>query len=132
MEKITTKYAGDMLFETKVGNHTIQIDVPESMGGSDRAPTPPQFLVASLGGCIAAYLANYCNQIGLDPTGLTVEVEFEKVPDPTRLTDIKVHAHLPNADISRREKALLRVAEHCPVDITMTNFDGPELKITGK
>ncbi len=64
MSTISTTYRGGMLFETQLGRHAILIDVPSSMGGSDRAPTPPEFFVASLGSCIAAFVAQYCERNG--------------------------------------------------------------------
>ena len=47
MAKITTYYKGDMLFESKLGNHSVIIDVPAGMGGQDRGPTPPELFIAS-------------------------------------------------------------------------------------
>jgi uncharacterized OsmC-like protein len=134
MATITTSYKGDMLFETEIGKHKILVDVPEAMGGKDRGPMPPQFFVASLGSCVAALVADYCNRVGLDADGMTVDVSFEKVADPTRLVDLKVTINLPNADISGREKALRRVAEHCPVHETICcmSADQVEMEISGK
>lgn len=129
MGKITTYYKGDMLFESKLGNHSVTIDVPAEMGGSDRAPTPPEFFVASLGACVAAFVARYCTDHGIDTTDMSVDVTFDKVPDPTRLTNMKVLVHMPHADCGNREKALLRVAEHCPVHETMETLEGVEIKI---
>jgi putative redox protein len=132
MAKITTDYKGDMLFESKIGNHSLVIDVPASMGGTDRGPTPPQVFVASLGSCIAAFVANYCNNVGLDTTGLTVDVSFDKVEDPTRLANVKVDVNLPNADTKGREKAILRVAGHCPVHETICTLEDVDIVIKGK
>jgi len=119
MATVTTTYVGDMLFETELGNHTVTIDVPASMGGSDRAPTPPEYFVASLGSCVAAFVANYCKQHGIDSTGLAVDVSFDKVENPTRLTNIGVKVRLPRAECGKRRDALMRVAEHCPVHETI-------------
>ena len=132
MAKITTFYKGDMLFESKIGNHSLVIDVPDSMGGTDRGPTPPQVFVASLGSCIAAFVANYCNNVNLDTTGLTVDVSFDKVEDPTRLANVKVDVNLPNAETKGREKAILRVAGHCPVHETICTLEEVDIVIKGK
>jgi len=132
MAKITTVYKGDMLFESKIGNHSLIIDVPDSMGGTDRGPTPPQVFVASLGSCIAAFVAHYCNNVGLDTTDMSVDVSFEKVEDPTRLTDVVVDVNLPNADTKGREKAILRVAGHCPVHETICTLEEVDIVIKGK
>ncbi len=132
MAKITTYYKGDMLFESKIGNHSMVIDVPDSMGGSDRGPTPPQVFIASLGSCIGAFVANYCNNVGIDTTDLSVDVSFEKVEDPTRLTNVKVEVNVPNGKIKGREKALLRVAGHCPVHETICTLDNVDVVMKGK
>jgi uncharacterized OsmC-like protein len=120
-----------MLFETKLGKHKVLIDVPPTMGGSDRGPTPPEFFVASLGSCVAALVANYCNNVNIDTTGLAVDVTFDKVDDPARLTNVQVTIDLPNADVNGREKAILRVAQRCPVHETICSMDGVEISLNG-
>lgn len=123
MATITTTYQGGMLFESKVGNHRVSIDVPSEMGGNDRAPTPPQFFVVSLGSCVAAFVATYCQQSGIDAQGLAVDVSFDKAENPTRLTNLRITVKLPHADCQARKQALLRVAEHCPVHETIGTLD---------
>jgi uncharacterized OsmC-like protein len=131
MATITTHHKGDMLFETELGTHKLQIDVPASMGGSDRGPTPPEIFVASLGSCVAALVANYCNKAKLNTDGLTVDVTYDKVPDPTRLVNLQVKVHLPNADVSGREKAIERVADRCPVHQTICGWEDIGFEIVG-
>lgn len=131
MATISTSHKGDMLFETRLGRHNVLIDVPPSMGGTDRGPTPPEFFVASLGSCVAALVANYCNNTGLDATDLSVDVTFDKAEDPTRLTNVQVLIHLPHADVNGREKAILRVAERCPVHETICSLDSVKISMNG-
>jgi putative redox protein len=129
MPTITTTYLGDMHFETTMGTHRLLVDVPASMGGQDRAPTPPELFVASLGSCVAAFVASYCERTGLDDRDLAVDVSFEKVEDPTRLTNLHVTVKLPNTECHDRTAAIRRVAEHCPVHETVTTFSGVEFEI---
>lgn len=129
MGKITTDYKGDMLFESHVGNHSMLIDVPASMGGKDRAPTPPEVFIASLGSCVGAFVANYCQQSGIDATGLSVDVTFDKADNPARLINITVSIMLPHAECKNRRLAMQRVAEHCPVHETIETVEGIEMKI---
>ena len=121
-----------MLFESEIGNHSIVIDVPPSMGGTDRGPTPPQVFVASLGSCIGAFVANYCENVGIDTADMTVDVTFDKVEDPTRLVNLKVRVNMPHGDYKGRRKAILRVAEHCPVHETICNLEGIDIELKGK
>jgi len=132
MNKITTILKEDMLFETQLGKHRVLIDVPSSMGGQDRGPTPPEFFVASLGSCVAALVANYCNSANLDTTGLSVDVTFDKVEDPSRLENVKVVINLPSAGVNGRKKAILRVAERCPVHETICSMEGVEISLNGE
>ncbi|MGD8464194.1 MAG: OsmC family protein [Anaerolineae bacterium] len=131
MAKVSTYHQGDMLFSTQLGKHNVLIDVPPSMGGSDRGPTPPEFFVASLGSCVAALVANYCNNAGIDTEGLAVDVTFDKVEDPARLTNVQVLIHLPNGNVNGREKAILRVAERCPVHETICTMDTVKISLNG-
>ena len=132
MGKITTTYKGDMLFESKMGNHTLLIAGPAIMGGKDRNPTPPQLFIASLGSCVGAFVADYCGRAGIDTREMTVDVSFNKVENPTRLVDLKVIINLPHGDCTKREKALLRVAEHCPVHETITTLQGIEIVVANR
>jgi putative redox protein len=132
MGKITTYYKGDMLFQSKVGNHILTIDVPPAMDGKDRGPTPPEVFIASLGSCVGAFVANYCEPKGVSTQDMTVDVTFEKVSNPTRLADLQIQVNLPHAECNGREKAILRVAEHCPVHETIGSLEGIGITINGK
>ncbi|MGC9393498.1 MAG: OsmC family protein [Anaerolineae bacterium] len=132
MATITTHYKGDMLFESQIGKHTLTIDVPPSMGGSNRGPIPPELFVASLGSCIGAFVAQYCENNGIDDTGMTVDLTFEKASDPTRLVDLKATVNLPKGDCAKRVRAIERVAEHCPVHATIKTMENLEITILGK
>lgn len=129
MATITTQYVGDMLFETQIGSRTLTIDVPAGMGGSDRGPMPPQLFIASLGSCVAALVAEYCENHNLDATGLSVNVDFEKGGSPTRLKDIEINVNLPHVEVGKREGAIRRVAEHCPVHETILTLEGISMTI---
>lgn len=131
MSTISTIYKGDMLFQTQInGYHAILTDVPDAMGGKDRAPTPPQYFIVSLGACVGAMVANYCKSHGIDSTDMKVDVKFEKADKPTRLTDLKIKVTLPNAECAGKQAEILkRVAEHCPVHETINMMQNVDFEI---
>ena len=129
MTRITTSYKGDMLFQTKIGNHTLLTDVPAGMGGKDRVPTPPELFVASLGTCVGALVAQYCGNSGIDASDMTVDVDFSKADQPTRLTDISININMPHAAGHDRESAIRRVAEHCPVHETIVTMQSIQFNV---
>lgn len=129
MSAITTQYKGDMLFQTQIGSHSLLTDVPAPMGGKDRAPTPPELFIASLGTCVGALVVQYCTRNGLDTTDLTVDVNFSKADQPTRLKDITVTINMPHATCGDREDAIRRVAAHCPVHETIVTMSDIHFEI---
>lgn len=119
MTTITALYQDDGSIEAVMGEHRVIVDVRPNMGGKGRGPTSTELFVASLGSCVAGFVAGYCSNAGLDATGLRVDVNYERSDEPTYLNDLEVVINLPNADVGDREKAIRRVAEHCPVHETV-------------
>ena len=124
-----TRYQGDMLFETEIGGQRIVSDVTAPMGGKGRAPTPPDLFVASLGACVAAFVAHYCEQQGIDTGGLSVETCFEKSEQPVYLTHFHVDVNLPEADCADRQAAVQRVADHCIIHETLHHLKDLDIRI---
>jgi uncharacterized OsmC-like protein len=121
-----------MLFTTEVGGQRITTDVTPPMGGKGRAPTPPDLFVVSLGACVAAFVAHYCEQQGIDTRELWVETAFEKNEQPAFLTNFKVDVHLPYADCGDRMAAVKRVADHCIIEETLQHFQNVQFQIHDK
>lgn len=44
----------------EVGGHVVGMDVSKERGGEDSSPSPPQYLVLSLAGCLMTYKPYYC------------------------------------------------------------------------
>lgn len=134
MGKITSCHKGDMLFETTIGNHVVINDVPvtPAWGGKDRAPTPPEYFIASLSSCIAAFVVQYCEQSDLDSHNMSVDVLFDKEDKPSYLKNIKVQINLPSAEIQGRQDAIRRVCEHCTVHETLTRLMNIDIEVRDK
>jgi uncharacterized OsmC-like protein len=99
------------------------------MSGRNRGPTPPELFVASLGSCVAAFVAGYRERVGLDDRDLSVDVHYDKAEDPTRFVNLSVTVRLPHATCGDREQALRRVAEHCPVHATISTLERISIEI---
>jgi uncharacterized OsmC-like protein len=125
MASIETLLRDDLTLEARIGDHVLEADVPESMGGRGRAPLPPQIFIASLGTCVAAVVADYCRRHELDPAGLRVRTDFDQADQPKRLQNLRVHITLPNVECDDACSAavIARVAEHCPVHQTIASLE---------
>lgn len=114
-----------------MGDHKMIVDMPESMGGKNRGPMPPQIFAASLGACVGVLITDFCHKHNLDPEGLEVHASYEMAKQPIRISEIKVDIVLPNVacDDECTKKALAHVAEHCPVHETICSMEDINLNI---
>ena len=124
------KYKGDSLFEATSGKQTIQIDLPAPMGGKDRGMTPTELFAASLASCVTVLVVAYCRDMKIDPTGLSVDVTYDKLDNPSRLGHFKAAIHIPAGGWEPRKEGVLRAAERCPVHETIRHFEGVEITVS--
>ena len=122
-------YMGKKKFKAEYRGHSITIDQPKEGGGEDSGMTPPELLIASLGSCIGVYAANFLNNTGLDSSGMSVNLTWEKAAEPLRIGRIKAEINIPNARLGKRQPAFLKIVEHCLVHNTLMNKPEIEIKL---
>ena len=59
---------------TKSG-HTVIVDEPKALGGSDEGPSPTGYLFASLAGCTTVIVERVANDLGIQIDGMKVRAE---------------------------------------------------------
>jgi putative redox protein len=95
------------------GGHTLVVDEPAEVGGTDTGPRPTQLLAASLAGCTAITIEMYADRKGWDVGGL--EVDVDAAYDGAMPSTYAVALKLP-PELSEEQRArLLAVAAKCPV-----------------
>ena len=128
METLDVKYKGGMGFEARARQHALTIDLSIDKGGRDLGMNPPEIFIASLGSCIGVYVARYCQNAKLNAEGMTVHLEWELSDDKKKIGAINVSIALPEAEVGKREKAILEVAHHCLIHNTI--LGQPEINLT--
>ncbi len=108
-------------------SHSILCDQPQDNGGTDSGMTPPELLLASLGSCAAFYAVQYLRTRNLDDQGVEVSVTAEKLKQPSRLGNFRIHVSCPTALTEEQEQGLMRSVHHCLVHTTLLN--PPEIQI---
>ncbi|HUU09411.1 MAG TPA: OsmC family protein [Phycisphaerae bacterium] len=117
--------------ECTAGKHTVVIDQPAALGGTDEGPTPLDYQCISLGGCIAAIGRIIAKQRRLPIRGIQVSVEGKlntdrllgkTSQDRTGFSSFSVVVAI-DADLSREEKAKLlsEIDDRCPVSDNLTS-----------
>ena len=100
------------LAEAKIRSHFVVTDVPVSDGGKDTAPTPVEYLLTAIGGCVAITLRMYAARRSWDVGEITVNVFQLKDEQGSYLTE---EISFENDITEDQRKRLLVFAGKCPV-----------------
>ncbi len=125
--RLRVGHVADDRFAVEVRGHTVYVDQPLDVGGSDQAPTPTELFVAGLASCVAFYARRYLHRHGLPTTGLAVSASFESGGRPARVTRIEVTVDVPDTVPVGRRDALLAVSRHCIVHTSL--LDPPDVEV---
>lgn len=116
----------------KARNFTITIDEPQDLGGTDTAPNPVEFVLASLAGCLNVLAHLVAKEMNIQLSGVEIDISGNLNPD--RLFGISKNDRAGYKDISVRikpldcaaneetlEKWLKEVTDRCPVSDNLKN-----------
>ena len=125
--EVTVKHTSQVQFSIQARSHTIVCDQPADNGGQDTGMTPPEFLLASLGSCAAFYAVQYLKTRNIAQSGVEVSVTAEKLKQPARLGNFRIHVVCPVALTEEQTEGLMRSVHHCLVHNAL--LTPPEIKI---
>ena len=121
---LTTTGDSGYLTEILAGDHYLMADEPETLGGTDRGPTPYDLLLASLGACTGITLRMYADRKKWPLEEIKVHMSHEKrhLDDcehcdnsTSKIDHIEKTIELSgNLDESQRAR-LLEISKKCPV-----------------
>ena len=100
------------LAEAKIRGHFVVTDVPVSDGGENTAPTPVEYLLTAIGGCVAITLRMYAARKNWDVGEITVNV-FQLIDEQGSY--ITEEISFENDITEDQRKRLLVFAGKCPV-----------------
>lgn len=127
--RVTTSTEHDGFFtELFVNGHAMIADEPVKFGGTDRGPSPYEYLLAALGACTSMTLQMYARHKKLPLDKAIVRLSHQKIH-----ADDCEHCEAVNGKIDRMEREveligelndeqrerLLEIAERCPVHKTL-------------
>ena len=106
---LTTK---NYLAEAKMRNHFAVIDEPVNFGGDDNGPTPVEYLLTAIGGCVAITLRMYAERKGWNVVEIAVNVSQVKDENSSYL---KEEISFSKEIDEKQKTKLLEIAGKCPV-----------------
>lgn len=103
-------YAHDVEIE---GGHTVRVDEPIAVGGTDTGPSPTRLVAAGLASCIAVTVEMYAERKEWDVGQVEVDVDVEY--EGFAPTSFAVTLRLPDELSDEQRDRLLVIARKCPV-----------------
>jgi putative redox protein len=107
------RYRTEVITDT----HSILADEPVSVGGTDLAPSPGDFLRISLATCTAITLRMYADRKQWDLKQIEVKVSTEDLGGKTLF---RCDLHLTGNLDEQQRKRLIQIANACPVHKILT------------
>lgn len=118
--------------ESQIRGHRLSVDQPANAGGEDAGPTPLEYLLLSLAGCIGTIGRIVARQKRIELRGMTVRVEGELDVEVLLGKSQASRAGFAgftvvvgvDADLSQEEKAAFihEVDQRCPVSENLRNL----------
>jgi len=110
---LTTK---DYLAEAKMRNHYSVLDRPVEEGGGDTGPTPVEYMLTAIAGCVSMTLRFYLTRKNWDVGNITVEVfQKEKLTNQGVEKSIREEIYFEKEVSESQKNELLKVAAKCPI-----------------
>ena len=106
----------NFLVEIKTTNHTIKVDEPISIGGSDSYPNPAQYLLSALASCTAITMKMYANNKGWDVGDIDVDVKLKDVlSEGKSIKKIVKAVNFEKRPDDSQVQRLLMIGSKCPI-----------------
>lgn len=125
--EVKVKQIDRFKFRVEARTHAVICDQPVENGGEDGGMTPPELMLASLGACAEFYAVQYLRTRKLDDRRVEVSVTAEKLMQPARLGDFRIHVTCPAALTPEQTEGLRRSVHHCLIHNTLLSV--PQVNI---
>ena len=104
------------LMEIKTTNHTVMVDEPESIGGSNQYPNPAQYLLSALASCTAITIKMYANNKKWNVCEINVDVKMKEVISSGKtIKKIMKAVQFENPLEDDQIERLLTIGSKCPI-----------------
>ena len=104
------------LMEIKTTKHTVMVDEPESIGGSNQYPNPAQYLLSALASCTAITIKMYANNKKWNVGEINVDVKMKEVISSGKtIKKIMKAVQFENPLEDDQIERLLTIGSKCPI-----------------
>lgn len=120
--------SGGFRTELEIRDHGLIADEPTALKGTDRGPTPYEYLLGALGSCMAMTLRVYADRKGWPLERVEVKLRTARSHEkdcedcektPVGITRIERRLELSGPLTDEQRTRLLQIADKCPVKQTL-------------
>lgn len=126
IHQVSTKWKGNMHFESTVNNHIIHMDKLAQHGGTDTGPRPKPLLLSAVAGCIGMEIAGILEKMRLKIETLDIDVTGELTNDhPKMYKEVNIIFNLKcdsNDQVKINKAIYLAVDKYCGVVAMFRQF----------
>ncbi len=117
--KIT--FPGGKKVNAEYKGFTHKTDQAITSGGDQSAPEPFSLFLSSIGTCAGIYVLGFCQQRGIDTTGMEIIQSMDFNPSAGIIDKIKLNIILPEGFPDKYKKAIINSANLCTVKKHLEN-----------
>ncbi|MBI9083410.1 MAG: OsmC family protein [Desulfobacterales bacterium] len=100
---------------------TVETDQPKNEGGAGTAPEPYDLFLASIGTCAGVYVVYFCEERGIDTTGIKMTLQFDRNEAKHLVEAVHIHIDLPPGFPPKYKTAVIKTAGLCTVKRNILN-----------
>ncbi len=124
--RVTTKWRGNMHFESAVNDHVIHLDKMPQHGGENFGPRPKPLILAAVGGCTGMEVLAILEKMRLRIEMLEIDVTGELndgQPKIYKAVHLIVKVKAGHSPVQKVERAILLATEkYCSVVAMVRHF----------
>jgi len=108
-------FPGGVAVQADYKGFQVVSDQPAAAGGENRAPSPFDLFLVSLGNCAGFFALRFCQQRELSTEGLALTLDSERNPETKRLDKISIRIQLPAGFPEKYRQAIIKATDQCAV-----------------
>jgi putative redox protein len=124
---ISISFPGGVAVDATMNGHSLHTDQPPPLGAGS-AMSPFDVFLSSIGTCMGFYALRFCQQRGIDTSGLGLTLEPVRDPEGKHVETLRIALQLPQGFPEKYHEALRRAVDHCSVKRAM--LEPPVFELT--
>lgn len=113
--EITVTLGPDLKVDVDIRGFTVKTDQPVHQGGTNTAPTPFDYFLASIAACAGFYALAFCRERGIPTDNIRIAVRTERGEVSKMIDKVTIDVALPPDFPEHYKFALTKAIDHCTV-----------------